>query len=60
MNDNPFEQFKIGLTSWRVLFPRLASETIGKTLLKNGATARVITTSQLGDAADKPIAPLTL
>jgi predicted Abi (CAAX) family protease len=60
MSDDPLDQLKAGLGSWRVILPRLANDTIVKTFLKNGATARVITTNQLG-ARDgiAPVVPLT-
>jgi predicted Abi (CAAX) family protease len=61
MSDDPIEQIKVGLSSWRVLLPRLASDTIVKTFLKNGATGWVIATGQLGERNDiRPIVPLTL
>ena len=61
MTDDPFEQLKIGLSSWRVLLPRLANDTVVKTFLANGATARVIWTNQIGGRGDiSPVVPLTI
>ena len=61
MTDDFFEQLKIGLGSWRVLLPRLANDTVVKTFLANGATARVIWTSQIGERGDiAPVVPLTI
>ena len=60
MTDNLFEQLRMGLASWRVLLPRLANDTVVKTFLANGATARVLWTSQIGERSDiAPVAPLT-
>ncbi len=61
MTDDPFEQLKIGLGSWRVLLPRLANDTVVKTFLAKGATARVIWSSQIGERDDiAPVVPLTI
>jgi predicted Abi (CAAX) family protease len=61
MTDNPIESVKISLESWRMLLPRLANDSIARVFFKNGATARVIATSQIGAGPDlEPVVPMTL
>ena len=61
MTDNPLESIKISLGSWRTLLPRLANDGIAKAFFRNGATARVIATAQLGAGEGLgPVVPTTL
>ncbi len=62
MEDNPLQNLKIGLGSWRTMFPRFASDTIVRIFLKHGASVWVLRTSQIGghDPNIAPIAPTTL
>jgi predicted Abi (CAAX) family protease len=50
---------RMGLISWRTLLPRLASETVAKLFLQQGASIWVLRTNQVGgyDADIEPIAP---
>jgi len=49
----------VGLASWRTILPRLASATITKLFLQQGASVWVLRTNQVGgdDADIEPIAP---
>ena len=61
MTDDPVEQIRSALGSWRVLLPRLANDTIVKTFLEHGASGYVIATAQIGDRTDiSPVVPVTL
>ncbi|PZV18673.1 MAG: CAAX protease [Leptolyngbya sp.] len=62
MEDNPLQNLRIGLGSWRTVLPRLASDTVVRVFLKHGATVWVLRTSQIGgyDPNIAPIAPMTL
>ena len=54
-----FQGILTGLISWRTLLPRLASETIAKQFLDQGAVIWVLRTNQVGgyDPDIEPIAP---
>ncbi|MEX0268307.1 CAAX protease [Leptolyngbyaceae cyanobacterium UHCC 1019] len=62
MEDNPLQNLKVGLGSWRTILPRLASDTVVRIFLKHGASVWVLRTSQIGghDPNIAPIAPMTL
>ena len=62
MEDNPLQNLKTGLGSWRTILPRLASDTVIRIFLKQGASVWVLRTSQIGgyDPNIAPIAPMTL
>ncbi len=61
MQDEPLEQLRMGLGSWRVAIPRLASDTIVGAFLRHGARAWVLGTSQLGERPEiEPVVPMTL
>jgi predicted Abi (CAAX) family protease len=62
LEDSPFRNLAIGLTSWRTLLPRKANDTIVKVFLRYGASVWVLRTNQVGgeDREIAPIAPMTL
>ena len=61
MDDDPLEQIRMGLGSWRVAIPRLASDTLAGVFLAHGAKAWVLGTSQLGARPEiEPVVPMTL
>ncbi len=62
LEDRPVRNLVRGLGSWRAMLPRLASDTVVKTFLAQGASALVLRTNQVGgDRQDiEPLAPLTL
>ena len=62
LEDDPFENLFRGLISWRTIFPRVASDTIAHSFLKQGATIWVLRTSQIGghDPDVEPVSPTTL
>lgn len=62
MEDKPLENLVMGLSSWRTLLPRKASDTVVREFLKYGASAWILRTNQVGgyDPDIEPIAPMTL
>jgi predicted Abi (CAAX) family protease len=62
LEDAPFQQLVLGLMSWRMLFPRFASDTIVGAFLKHGASAWALGTDVIGGERPEiePIAPMTL
>lgn len=62
LEDKPLENLLMGLTSWRTLLPRKASDTVAREFLKHGAEAWILRTNQVGgfDPDIAPIAPMTL
>jgi len=62
LEDEPLNNLITGLSSWRTLLPRLASDTIVKTFLRQGASVWILRTNQIGgyDPDIEPIAPMTL
>jgi len=54
-----FKWLLIGIGSWRTMLPRLASKTIAKQFLQEGASIWVLRTSQVGgyDPDIEPVAP---
>ncbi|HLO47842.1 MAG TPA: CAAX protease [Kamptonema sp.] len=57
--EDAFEGILIGLKSWRTLLPRLASETIAKLFIEQGASVWLLRATQVGgrDSDIEPIAP---
>jgi predicted Abi (CAAX) family protease len=57
--EDAFQGLLVGLGSWRTMLPRLASETITKLFLEQGASVWVLRTNQVGgyDPNIEPIAP---
>ncbi|WP_088891719.1 CAAX protease [Leptolyngbya ohadii] len=62
LEDSPLRNLWMGLTSWRTLLPRLASDAIVRVFLREGASVWVLRTNQIGgnDPDIEPIAPMTL
>jgi predicted Abi (CAAX) family protease len=62
LEDRPLQNLFTGLSSWRTLLPRLASDTIVRTFLQQGADVWVLRTNQIGgnDPDIEPIAPMTI
>lgn len=62
IEDQPIRNLVIGLSSWRTLLPRKASDMVVKVFLDYGATVWVLRTNQVGgyDPDIEPIAPMTL
>ena len=60
--EDVLEGVLIGLVSWRTLLPRLASETVTRQFLDQGAQVWVLRTTQVGgyDPDIEPIAPTRL
>ncbi|MGF1480473.1 MAG: CAAX protease [Cyanophyceae cyanobacterium] len=61
LEDRPVRNLIRGLGSWRTMLPRLASDTVVKTFLEQGASVWVLRTNQVGgsDPNIEPIAPVT-
>lgn len=61
LEDAPLQQLLLGLMSWRMLFPRFASDTIVGAFLKHGASAWALGTDVIGGQRPEidPIAPMT-
>jgi predicted Abi (CAAX) family protease len=58
ISDNPVEQLRTGLGSWRAILPRLANDAIAEVFFRHGATGWVLGTAQVGDNPGiDPIAP---
>jgi predicted Abi (CAAX) family protease len=62
LEDRPLQNLRMGLSSWRTLLPRKASDTVVKVFLDHGASVWVLRTSQIGghNPEIEPIAPMTL
>ncbi|HEY5096299.1 MAG TPA: hypothetical protein VII69_14395 [Candidatus Eremiobacteraceae bacterium] len=62
LEDAPLQQLMLGLLSWRMLFPRFASDTIAGAFLKHEASAWVLSADVIGGERPEiePIAPMTL
>lgn len=62
LEDEPLRNLWFGLSSWRTLLPRKASDTIVRVFLQHGASVWVLRTNQIGgyDRDIEPIAPITL
>jgi len=61
MEDAPWTGLLAGLTSWRTLLPRKASDTVAKIFLQHGADAYTLRTTQVGglDPTIEPVVPMT-
>ncbi len=61
LEDEPLRNLAMGLSSWRTLLPRKASDTVVKTFLKYNACVWVLRTNQVGgyNPNIEPIAPMT-
>jgi predicted Abi (CAAX) family protease len=61
MDDQPVQQVLSGLGSWRMIFPRFASDTIVRTFFAHGASAWVLSSVQVGGVRPEiePVAPMT-
>lgn len=62
LDDQPVQQVVSGLGSWRMIFPRFASDTIVGTFLAHRASAWVLSCVQVGGERPEiePVAPMTL
>jgi len=62
LEDKPIENLLTGISSWRTLLPRKASDTVARKFLEYGAAAWILRTNQVGgyDPDIEPIAPMTL
>ncbi|HTL89965.1 MAG TPA: CAAX protease [Leptolyngbya sp.] len=62
LEDNPLQKIGRSLLSWRTILPRLTSDEVTQTFLKQGASVRVLRTNQVGGTNPEiePIAPMTL
>lgn len=62
IEDQPLRNLLYGLSSWRTLLPRKASDTIVRVFLQHGAAVWVLRTNQVGgyDPDIEPIIPITL
>lgn len=62
MEESPVKQILTGLSSWRTMFPRVASEAVARSFLRHGASIWVLRTNQVGgvDPDIEPIAPMRL
>ena len=62
LEDEPLRNLAMGLSSWRTLLPRKASDTVVKIFLKYNACVWVLRTNQIGgyNPNIEPIAPITL
>lgn len=61
IEDAPLQQVVLGLMSWRMLFPRFASDTIVSAFLKRGASAWALGADIIGGERPEidPVAPMT-
>jgi len=61
LEDDPLKTLARGLVSWRTVLPRVASDSITQCFLRQGATAWMLRTNQLGgeNPQIEPLAPLT-
>ncbi len=61
LEDDPLKTLGRGLISWRTLLPRVANDGVIQCFLRQGATAWMLRTNQLGgDNPDiEPLAPIT-
>lgn len=61
LEDDPLKTLGRGLVSWRTVLPRVANDSIIECFLREGGTAWMLRTNQLGglDPDIEPLAPLT-
>jgi predicted Abi (CAAX) family protease len=57
ISDDPLDQIKNGIASWRALLPRIANDTIADVFFRHGAAGWVLGTCQIGN--NPQIAPVT-
>ena len=62
LEDDPVQNLIRGLITWRTLLPRLTSDEVVQTFLKQGGQAWVLRTNQVGGTNPdiEPVAPMTL
>ncbi|MBE9192975.1 CAAX protease [Gloeocapsopsis crepidinum LEGE 06123] len=62
LEDNPVQNLVRSLLSWRTILPRLTSDEVTQAFLRQGGSAWVLRTNQLGgvDPDIEPVAPITL
>ncbi|KJH71065.1 CAAX amino protease [Aliterella atlantica] len=62
LEDRPLSKIRRSLLSWRTILPRLTSDDVTQAFLKQGGSAWVLRTNQVGgnDLDIEPIAPMTL
>ncbi|WP_245927674.1 CAAX protease [Aphanothece hegewaldii] len=62
LEDAPLRNLWTGISSWKTLLPRFASDRIVQVFLKQGASVWVLRTNQIGgdDPDIEPISPFTL
>lgn len=62
LEDDPIQKLIRGLITWRTLLPRLTSDEVIKIFLKQGGSAWMLRTNQVGgtNSEIEPVAPITL
>ncbi len=61
MEDDPLDQLRSGLGSWRTLLPRKASDSILRVFFRHGSAGVMIATDQIGERPElAPVVPMTL
>ncbi len=62
LEDNPVQNLIRSLISWRTILPRLTSDEVTQAFLRQGGSAWVLRTNQIGgvDPDIEPVAPITL
>ena len=62
LEDNPIQNIIRGLITWRTILPRLTSDEVTQTFLKQGGSAWMLRTNQVGGSNPdiEPVAPMTL
>ncbi|PPS42218.1 CAAX protease [Chroococcidiopsis sp. TS-821] len=62
LEDNPMQNLIRSLISWRTILPRLTSDEVTEAFIRQGGSAWVLRTNQLGgvDPDIEPVAPITL
>ena len=62
LEDNPVQNLIRSLLSWRTILPRLTSDEVTQAFLRQGGSAWVLRTNQVGgfDPDVEPVAPMTL
>jgi predicted Abi (CAAX) family protease len=62
LEDRPLQKIGRSLLSWRTILPRLTSDAVTQVFLRQGGSALVLRTNQVGgfDPDIEPVAPITL
>ena len=62
LEDDPVQNLIRSLLSWRTILPRLTSDEVTQAFLRQGGSAWVLRTNQVGgnDPDIEPVAPMTL